>query len=72
MPKWLKISLKVTGGLILMVVLFVIGILLYITYNKDKVLKMVSSELNQRLDGRSLSATFSHSFLRIFQTYHWS
>jgi len=31
-----KNQLKSTGGLILMVVLFVIGILLYITYNKGQ------------------------------------
>ena len=39
------------AGLVLLVILFVIGAMLYITYNKGRVLKMVSTELNQRLDG---------------------
>lgn len=39
------------AGLVLLVILFVIGVMLYVTYNKSRVLKMVSTELNQRLDG---------------------
>ena len=40
------------AGLILLIILFVIGVMLYVTYNKSRVLKMVSTELNQKLDGQ--------------------
>jgi len=50
--RWLKIGLKIFAGLVLLVILFVIGAMLYVTYNKGRVLKMVSSELNQNLNGQ--------------------
>ena len=52
MSRWLKNGLKILAGLILLVILFVIGVMLYVTYNKARVLKMVSNELNQKLDGQ--------------------
>ncbi|HTK18039.1 MAG TPA: AsmA family protein [Mucilaginibacter sp.] len=52
MSRWLKNGLKILAGLILLAILFVIGVMLYVTYNKDRVLNMVSSELNQKLDGQ--------------------
>jgi len=40
------------AGIILLAILFVVGAMLYVTYNKDRVLKMISTELNQKLDGQ--------------------
>lgn len=40
------------AGLVLLAILFVIGGMLYVTYNKGRVLKMVSTELNEKLDGQ--------------------
>jgi len=50
--RWLKNGLKIIAGLVLLIILFVIGAMLYVTYNKGRVLKMVSTELNQKLDGQ--------------------
>src|ERR1700761_8962602 len=69
MPKWLKISLKVLAGLILLVVILVVGIMLYVTYNKDKVLKMVSSELNQNLDGQVTIGDLRPQFFKRFPQF---
>ena len=52
MSPWLKNSIKILAGLVLLVIFFVIGAMLYVTYNKGRVLKIVSTELNQRLDGQ--------------------
>jgi hypothetical protein len=49
---WLKNGLRILAGLILLVILFIIGAMLYVTYNRGRVLKIISTELNQRLDGR--------------------
>lgn len=69
MPKWLKISLKVLAGLILLVVILVVGTMLYVTYNKDKVLKMVSSELNQSLDGQVTIGDLRPQFFKRFPQF---
>lgn len=52
MSVWLKNGLRILAGLILLVILFIIGAMLYVTYNRGRVLKIISTELNQRLDGR--------------------
>lgn len=66
MPKWLKISLKILAGVILLIILLVIGSLLYITYNKARVLKMVSNELNQKLDGQITIGDMKPQFFKNF------
>ena len=52
MPRWLKIILKSIAGIILFMVLLIFGLMLYITYNKAKVLGMVNSELNTNMNGK--------------------
>lgn len=52
MSRWLKIGIKIIAGLILFIILFAVSAVLYVTYNKGKVLKMVSTELNEKLDGQ--------------------
>lgn len=66
MAKWLKISLKIVAGTILLVILMVVGSLLYVTYNKSRVLKMVSNELNQRLDGQIIIGEMKPQFFKNF------
>src|SRR3569833_1691301 len=66
MPKWLKYSLWTIAGLVVLSVLLVIGTLVYITYNKDKVLKMVSSELNEKLDGKIIIGDMRPQFFKRF------
>jgi len=69
MPKWLKIILKVVAGIIILVILLVVGMVLYVTYNKDKVLKMVSSELNQNLDGQVTIGDIRPQFFKSFPQF---
>jgi len=69
MPKWLKISLKVFAGLILLVFILIVGVMLYVTYNKDKVLKMVSAELNQNLDGQVTIGDLRPQFFKGFPQF---
>ncbi|MBS1501096.1 MAG: AsmA family protein [Bacteroidetes bacterium] len=66
MPKWLKYSLKAIAALLVLGVLLVIGTLLYVTYNKDKILKLVSAELNQKLDGRIIIGDMRPQFFKRF------
>lgn len=66
MPKWLKISLKIIAGTILLVILLVVASLLYVTYNKSRVLKMVSNELNQKLDGQITIGDMKPQFFKNF------
>lgn len=54
------------AGLVLLVILFVIGGMLYVTYNKGRVLKMVSTELNEKLDGQITIGDIRPQFFKHF------
>jgi len=69
MPKWLKISLKIFAGLIILIVLLVLGAMLYVTYNKDRVLKVVSAELNQKMDGQITIGDLKPQFFKHFPQF---
>ncbi|MDR6945140.1 AsmA family protein [Mucilaginibacter pocheonensis] len=51
MPKWVKILLKVVGGIIALVIVAFIAITIYVVYNKQKVLNLITAELNKNLNG---------------------
>ncbi|GAA4086643.1 AsmA family protein [Mucilaginibacter panaciglaebae] len=51
MPHWLKTTLKITVGLVLLLVLLIAGASLYITFRKDRFLKLVNAELYKSVDG---------------------
>jgi hypothetical protein len=51
MPKWFKITLKIIGALTALLLLLLLSITLYITFNKAKVIQLVNTELNKNLDG---------------------
>ncbi len=51
MPRWIKLTFKIIGAIAAVILLLVLGAMLYITYNKAKVLKLVNTELNKNLDG---------------------
>lgn len=51
MPKWLKIALKIFGGMAALILLVLLGLMLYVNFNKAKVLKLVTTELNNNIDG---------------------
>ncbi|MEB0261732.1 MULTISPECIES: AsmA family protein [unclassified Mucilaginibacter] len=66
MPKWLKLSLKIFAGLVLLVVLILVGTTLYITFNKAKVLKMVNEQLDKSVDGTLVIGDIKPNFFRGF------
>lgn len=66
MPKWLKLSLKIIAGLVLLVVLILVGATLYITFNKTKVLKMVNEQLDKSVDGTLVIGDMKPNFFRGF------
>jgi hypothetical protein len=66
MPKWLKTSLKILAGLVMLVVLLLVGATLYITYNKTKVLKMVNDQLAKSVDGTLIIGDMKPNFFSGF------
>lgn len=66
MPKWLKTSLKILAGLVLLVVLLLVGATLYITFNKAKVLKMVNEQLDKSVDGTLIIGDMKPTFFKGF------
>jgi hypothetical protein len=66
MPKWLKLSLKIFAGLVLLVLLLLVGATLYITFNKAKVLKMVNEQLDKSVDGTLVIGDMKPNFFRGF------
>lgn len=66
MPKWLKTSLKIIAGFILLIVVILIGFTLYITYNKTKVLKLVNDQLAKSVDGTLTIGDMSPRFFKGF------
>jgi uncharacterized protein involved in outer membrane biogenesis len=66
MPKWLKTSLKILAGLVLLLVLLLIGATLYITFNKAKVLKMVNEQLDKSVDGTLIIGDMKPNFFKGF------
>lgn len=51
MPRWLKITLKVAGALIGIIIILFIALTVYVNNNKQKVLAMITTELNKNLNG---------------------
>jgi AsmA-like C-terminal region/AsmA family len=51
MPRWLKNTFKSIAGIAIFLLLLLSGAMLYVTYNKAKVLKLVNTELGKNLDG---------------------
>ena len=66
MPTWVKTSLKIIAAPLLLLVLLVVGATLYITYRKDKFLKMVNTELNKSIDGTIIIGDLHPQFFKRF------
>ncbi|RWY46197.1 AsmA family protein [Mucilaginibacter gilvus] len=66
MPKWLKISLKILGALILLFILLAVGVTVYVANNKEKVLAQVIKKLNENLDGTLTVGDIKPSFFSNF------
>ncbi|WP_448699070.1 AsmA family protein [Mucilaginibacter sp. AW1-3] len=66
MPKWLKISLKAIGVLIIVMIILLEAVVLYINHNKTRVLAMVSNEMNKNLDGKISIGDLEPAFFKGF------
>lgn len=51
MPRWLKLGLKIVIGSFVFIVLLWLGIALYININKKELLKQITEQLNEGLNG---------------------
>jgi hypothetical protein len=66
MTRLLKVVLKIVAGTALLVILLFFGVIWYITYNKNKVLKLVNTELNSGLDGTITIGDMRPNFFQQF------
>ncbi|AMR30836.1 AsmA family protein [Mucilaginibacter sp. PAMC 26640] len=66
MPKWLKISLKILGALLLLLILIIVGVSVYIANNKKEVLAKVTQKLNENIDGTLSVSDINTSFFSNF------
>ena len=66
MPAWLKISLKILGAIIGLLILILIGLSIYVSSHKEKVLAMVAAELNKNLNGKIEVGGIETSFFASF------
>ncbi|MDB5089200.1 MAG: AsmA family protein [Mucilaginibacter sp.] len=66
MQGWLKISLKILGALILFFVAVLAGLSIYISSHKEKVIALVTDELNKNLDGKLVVGGVKTSFFENF------
>ena len=69
MPNWLKIALKIIGDLVLVVILIVIGVSIYISSHKEKVLSLVTTALNKNLNGKLAVGGMETSFFKSFPDF---
>jgi hypothetical protein len=66
MPIWLKTTLKIIAALVLLLAVLVVGTSLYITYKKDRFLKLINAELNQSVDGIIIIGDLHPQFFKRF------
>jgi hypothetical protein len=66
MPRWLKITLRILIGLILLIVLLWLGLAAYVNMNKRSVLKAVTDQLNDNINGTLTVGSMEPSFIKGF------
>jgi hypothetical protein len=66
MPRWLKISLKILGALVLLLIVFLIGLSVYVSTHKEKIMALVITDLNKNIDGKLNVGAFDISFIKNF------
>jgi len=66
MPKWLKITLKIAGALVGLIIILFIALTVYVNYNKQKVLAMITSELNKNINGTLTIGTIDPTLFKGF------
>lgn len=66
MPKWFKTTLKVLGGIVALLLLLFIAATLYITFNKQKVLALITQTVNKSIDGKLVIGELDPTFFSAF------
>lgn len=66
MPRWSKITLKVLGVLVGLIVMLFVAVAWYVNANKKKLLASVTAQLNKNLNGSIYIADMDPTFLRGF------
>ncbi|WP_158827728.1 AsmA family protein [Mucilaginibacter lacusdianchii] len=66
MPKWLKVLFKVLAVIVGAIILLFVGISIYISTHKAKVLSLINTELNKNLDGNLTIGDLQTSFFSGF------
>ncbi|SHL49253.1 AsmA family protein [Chitinophaga jiangningensis] len=66
MRKWLRLTLIILGGFLVLIFLLFLGLALYIKANKAAFLDQVTAQINDKIDGKVLIADMEPSLIRNF------
>ncbi|HYD21972.1 MAG TPA: hypothetical protein VEB40_10900 [Flavipsychrobacter sp.] len=66
MPRWLKLFLKISVGVLALVVILWLGIAGYVNLNKKSVLKEITEQLNENIDGKLTIESMEPTLIRGF------
>ncbi|MFC0515602.1 AsmA-like C-terminal region-containing protein [Mucilaginibacter angelicae] len=66
MPRWLKITLKIAAALVGLIIILFIALTVYVNNNKQKVLAMITTELNKNLNGTLTIGTIDPTLFKGF------
>jgi hypothetical protein len=66
MPRWLKITLKIAGTLVGLIIILFIVLTVYVNNNKQKVLAMITTELNKNINGTLAIGTINPTLFKGF------
>jgi hypothetical protein len=66
MPRWSKITLKILGSLVLLILLVYTGLGAYVNFNKKALLLTITKQLNSNLNGSMTVESMDPTFLRGF------
>ncbi len=69
MSAWLKISLKIIGALLLLIILILVGLSIYVSSHKEKVLSKLTHKLNENLNGKINVGSIETSFFTSFPDF---
>ncbi|MFA4868651.1 MAG: AsmA family protein [Pedobacter sp.] len=72
MPRWSKITLKIFGVLIVLVLLLYVGLAVYVNTNNKSILAKINKELNKNLNGSMIIGSMDPAFLKGFPAFSLS
>jgi len=66
MQKWLKVTLITAGGIVVLIILLWLGMALYINKNKASLLTQITSQLNEKINGKLTVGDMEPALVRSF------